>query len=187
MKIAVAGCGHVGLVTSACLANLGNDVICFDIDDERISNLRRGIMPFFEPELREIVELNSMQKRLMFTTDAQLAIENSDIIFIAVGTPPAESGEADTSAVFHVADSVARFINGHKTVVIKSTVPVGTAHKVKERLSGKMKKKHDFEVVSNPEFMKRGDAVRDFITPDRIVIGSEGKAGEPHHQPLQGS
>ncbi len=177
MKIAVIGTGYVGLVTGACLANLGNDVICVDIDDERISNLRRGILPFFEPGLREIVELNTSQKRLMFTTDSQLAIENSDVIFIAVGTPSDGGGRADLSAVFNVADNIARFINGYKVIVMKSTVPVGTSQRLKEHLAGKMKEKHGFDVVSNPEFLREGDAVQDFMMPDRIVIGTEnGKA-----------
>src|SRR3989338_5705180 len=110
MKISVVGTGYVGLVTGACLANLGNDVICVDIDDERISNLRRGVMPFFEPGLRELVELNSQQKRLMFTTDSELAIENSDIIFIAVGTPSDGNGKADLGAVFGAAEHIARFM-----------------------------------------------------------------------------
>ncbi|MBS3132540.1 UDP-glucose/GDP-mannose dehydrogenase family protein [Candidatus Woesearchaeota archaeon] len=179
MKISVVGTGYVGLVTGACLANLGNDVICVDIDDERISNLRRGVMPFFEPGLREIVETNTAQKRLMFTTDSQLAIENSEIIFIAVGTPSDSDGKADLSAVFQVADDIARFINGYKVVVMKSTVPVGTSHKLKERLKEKMKQKHEFDVVSNPEFLREGEAVQDFMVPDRIVIGADnGKAKE---------
>ncbi len=173
MKISVIGTGYVGLVTGACLANLGNDVICVDIDDERISNLRRGILPFFEPGLREIVELNNAQKRLMFTTDSQLAIENSDVIFIAVGTPSDGGGKADLSAVFSVADTIARFINGYKVIVMKSTVPVGTSHRLKEHLASKMKEKHGFDVVSNPEFLKEGDAVQDFMLPDRIVVGTD--------------
>ncbi len=179
MKISVIGTGYVGLVTGACLANLGNDVICVDIDDERISNLRRGILPFFEPGLREVVELNNAQKRLMFTTDSQLAIENSDVIFIAVGTPSDGDGKADLSAVFNVADTISRFINGYKVIVMKSTVPVGTSHRLKEHLVGKMKEKHGFDVVSNPEFLREGDAVQDFMMPDRIVIGTDnGKAKE---------
>jgi len=179
MKIAVVGTGYVGLVTGACLANLGNDVICVDIDDERISNLRRGIMPFFEPGLREIVETNIAQKRLMFTTDSQLAIENSDIIFIAVGTPSGNDGKADMSAVFQVADTIARFANGYKVIVMKSTVPVGTSHKLKEHLAEKMKEKHEFDVVSNPEFLREGEAVQDFTVPDRILVGTDnGKAKE---------
>ncbi len=179
MKIAVIGTGYVGLVTGACLANLGNDVICVDIDDERISNLRRGILPFFEPGLREIVELNNAQKRLMFTTDSQLAIENSEVIFIAVGTPSDGNGKADLSSVFNVADAIARFINGYRVIVMKSTVPVGTSHRLKEHLASKMKEKHGFDVVSNPEFLREGDAVQDFMMPDRIVIGTEnGRAKE---------
>ena len=171
MKIAVAGCGYVGLVTGACLANLGNDVICVDIDDERISNLRRGIMPFFEPELREIVEINSKQKRLMFTTDVQLTVENSDVIFITVGTPLDENGRSDTSSIFQFAESFAKFINGYKLLVVKSTVPIGTTHKLKDYLSEKIKNKQKFDVASNPEFLKEGEAVRDFLIPDRVVIG----------------
>jgi UDPglucose 6-dehydrogenase len=178
MKIAMMGTGYVGLVTGACLANLGNDVICVDIDEERIANLRRGIIPFFEPGLREVVEQNSAQKRLMFTTDAQLAIEHSDIIFIAVGTPSAEDGTADLSAVFGVAATIARFMNGPKTIVVKSTVPVGTNKKVKEAIQNALRKPAEFDVVSNPEFLREGDAVQDFMLPDRVVIGSENGKGK---------
>lgn len=170
MKIAMAGCGYVGLVTGACLANLGNDVICADVDDERISNLRSGIMPFFEPGLRELVELNVTQKRLMFTTDLQLAIENSDLIFIAVGTPSDGEGKADLSGVFNVADAIASFINGYKVVVMKSTVPVGTSKKLVEYMG--QKAKAEFDVVSNPEFLREGEAIKDFTVPDRIIIGT---------------
>src|SRR3989338_296363 len=177
MKISVVGTGYVGLVTGACLSNLGNDVICVDIDDERISNLRRGVMPFFEPGLRELVELNSAQKRLMFTTDSQLAVENSDVIFIAVGTPSGKDGKADLSAVFQVADAIARFMNGYKVVVMKSTVPVGTCRKLREYIASKVKGDASFDVVSNPEFLREGDAVQDFMMPDRVVIGvGDGRA-----------
>ena len=170
MKIALAGCGYVGLVTGACLANLGNDVICVDIDDELISNLRSGIMPFFEPGLRDLVEFNVTQKRLMFTTDLQLAIENSDIIFIVVGTPSDSEGKADLSGFFQVADAIARFINGYKVIVVKSTVPPGTSKKVQESIG--QKTNAEFDVVSNPEFLREGEAVKDFTVPDRIVIGT---------------
>ncbi|MBI2663996.1 UDP-glucose/GDP-mannose dehydrogenase family protein [Candidatus Woesearchaeota archaeon] len=173
MKISVIGTGYVGLVTGACLANIGNDVICVDIDDERISNLRRGVIPFYEPGLRELVEQNAAQKRLMFTTDSQLAIENSDVVFIAVGTPSDGNGKADTAAVFQVADTIARFINGKKIVVVKSTVPVGTCAKIKERLSAQIKGRFGFDVVSNPEFLREGEAIQDFMVPDRIVIGAD--------------
>lgn len=170
MKIALAGCGYMGLVTGACLANLGNDVICVDIDEKRISNLRSGIMPFFEPGLRDLVELNVAQKRLMFTTDLQLAIENSNLIFIAVGTHCDGGREADLSGVFQVADAIASFINGYKVIVVKSTVPVGTSTKLVERIG--QKAKTEFDVVSNPEFLRKGEAIKDFTVPDRIVIGT---------------
>ena len=170
MRLALVGCGYVGLVTGACLANLGNDVICVDIDEERVSNLRSGIMPFFEPGLRDLVELNVAQKRLMFTTDLQLAIENSDVIFIAVGTPSDNKGKADVSGVFKVADSIASFINGYKIVVMKSTAPVGTSKKLIELIG--QKAKAEFDVVCNPEFLREGEAIKDFTVPDRIVIGA---------------
>ncbi|MBI2137343.1 UDP-glucose/GDP-mannose dehydrogenase family protein [Candidatus Woesearchaeota archaeon] len=177
MKIAVIGTGYVGLVTGSCLSNLGNDVICVDIDDERISNLRRGVMPFFEPGLRELVELNSAQKRLMFTTDSQLAVENSDVIFIAVGTPSGKDGKADLGAVFQVADTIARFMNGYKVIVMKSTVPVGTCRKLREYVASRVKGDVSFDVVSNPEFLREGEAVQDFMMPDRVVIGvDDGRA-----------
>ncbi|MBI3036824.1 UDP-glucose/GDP-mannose dehydrogenase family protein [Candidatus Woesearchaeota archaeon] len=177
MKIAVIGCGYVGLVTGAGLANLGNDVICVDIDDEKISNLRKGIIPFFEPGLRDMVEMNLAQKRLMFTTDSELAIRNSDVIFIAVGTPSDGNGKADLSAVFAVADHIAKYIDAYKVVVVKSTVPVGTCHKIRDHMRQRMKQRVEFDVVSNPEFLREGEAVNDFMIPDRIVIGIDnGKA-----------
>ncbi|HLD96929.1 MAG TPA: UDP-glucose/GDP-mannose dehydrogenase family protein, partial [Candidatus Nanoarchaeia archaeon] len=177
MKIAVIGCGYVGLVTGASLANLGNDVICVDIDDEKIADLRKGIIPFFEPGLRDLVEMNLSQKRLMFTTDSELAIRNSDIVFVAVGTPSNADGKADLSAVFAVAEHIARYIDAYKVIVMKSTVPVGTCHKLRDLIRQKMKKPVEFDVVSNPEFLREGEAVNDFMIPDRIVIGVDnGKA-----------
>ena len=179
MKIAVIGCGYVGLVTGACLANLGNDVICVDIDDEKISSLRKGVIPFFEPGLRDMVEMNLAQKRLMFTTDSDLAIRNSEVIFIAVGTPSDGDGKADLSAVFAVADHIAKYMDSYKVVIVKSTVPVGTSNKIRDYIRQKMKKPADFDVVSNPEFLREGEAVNDFMMPDRIVIGVDnGKAKE---------
>lgn len=179
MKIAVVGAGYVGLVTGACLANLGNDVICVDIDDEKVSNLRKGIIPFFEPGLRDLVEMNLAQKRLMFTTDSELAIRNSEVIFIAVGTPSDGNGKADLSAVFAVADHIAKFIDAYKVVIVKSTVPVGTSHKIQGYIRQKLRKQVEFDVVSNPEFLREGEAVNDFMMPDRIVIGVDnGKAKE---------
>ncbi len=177
MKIAVVGAGYVGLVTGVCLANLGNDVICVDIDDEKIANLRKGVIPFFEPGLRDLVEMNLAQKRLMFTADSELAIRNSEVVFIAVGTPSGEDGKADLSAVFAVADHIAKYLDSYKVIIVKSTVPVGTVHKIRDHIKQKMKKQVDFDVVSNPEFLREGEAVNDFMIPDRIVIGIDnGKA-----------
>ena len=179
MKIAIAGCGYVGLVTGACLANLGNDVICVDIDDEKISNLRKGVIPFFESGLRDMVEMNLAQKRLMFTTDSELAIRNSEVIFIAVGTPSGNDGKADLSAVFAVAGHIAKYMDAYKVIIVKSTVPVGTCHKIRDHIKQKMKRQVEFDVVSNPEFLREGEAVNDFMIPDRIVIGADnGKAKE---------
>lgn len=177
MKIAVIGCGYVGLVTGACLANLGNDVICVDIDDEKISSLRKGVIPFFEPGLRDLVEMNLAQKRLMFTTDSELAIKNSEVIFIAVGTPSDYEGRADLSAIFAVAEQIARYMDSYNVIVVKSTVPVGTTYKLRDFIKQKMKKQVEFGVVSNPEFLREGEAVQDFMVPDRVVIGTDnGKA-----------
>ncbi len=177
MKIMLAGCGYVGLVTGACLANLGNDLICVDIDDEKISNLRKGIIPFFEPGLRDLVEMNLAQKRLMFTTDSELAIKNSEAIFVAVGTPSDDNGKADLSAVFAVAEHIAKYMDSYKVLIVKSTVPVGTTYKLRDFIRQKQKKSVDFDVVSNPEFLREGEAVNDFMVPDRVVIGVDnGKA-----------
>jgi UDPglucose 6-dehydrogenase len=173
MKIAVIGAGYVGLVTGSALANLGNDVICVDIDDERISNLRKGIIPFFEPGLRDMVEMNLNQKRLMFTTDFELAIKNSEVVFIAVGTPSDENGKADLSAVIAVSEQIARHIDDYKVIIMKSTVPIGTCLKMKEFIKQKLSKPVEFDVVSNPEFLREGEAVNDFAIPDRVVIGVE--------------
>ncbi len=179
MKIAIVGSGYVGLVTGACFSNLGNDVICVDVDDEKISNLRKGIVPFFEPGLRDMVEMNLAQKRLMFTTDAELAFKNSEVIFIAVGTPSGKDGSADLSSVFSVAEQIARYLDSYRVIIIKSTVPVGTCHKLKEFIRQKLKRPVEFDVVSNPEFLREGEAVNDFMIPDRIVVGIDnGKSRE---------
>ncbi|MBI2144044.1 UDP-glucose/GDP-mannose dehydrogenase family protein [Candidatus Woesearchaeota archaeon] len=171
MKIALMGAGYVGLVTGACLASLGNDVICVDIDDEKVSSLRKGMIPFFEPGLRDLVEMNQAQKRLMFTTDSELAIKNSEVIFIAVGTPSDKDGKADMSAVMAVAEHIAKYMDSPKVIVVKSTVPVGTGHKLRDFIRQKVRKPVEFDVVSNPEFLREGEAVNDFMVPDRVVIG----------------
>jgi UDPglucose 6-dehydrogenase len=171
MKIAVVGSGYVGLVLGACLAENGNEVTCVDKDAAKVRSLRRGIMPIYEPGLEEMVARNRAEKRLEFTTDLQRAVHNSSIVFIAVGTPQHEDGSADLSHVLSVAREIATVMNGYKVIVDKSTVPVGTAHQVRELIQRETS--HPFSVVSNPEFLKQGAAVEDFLKPDRVVIGVE--------------
>lgn len=169
MNIAVVGTGYVGLVTGACLAGSGNNVICVDIDEEKVEKLKKGEVYFFEPGLDEIVHVNTREKRLHFTTDIASAIGSSEIIFIAVGTPQSDNGAADISAVLQVAKSIGQNLNDYKIVVTKSTVPVGTTEKVREEICAISDV--DFDVASNPEFLKEGAAVEDFLKPDRVVIG----------------
>jgi UDPglucose 6-dehydrogenase len=171
MKIAVVGSGYVGLVLGACLAENGNDVTCIDKDASKVRSLRRGVMPIYEPGLEEMVKRNRAEKRLEFTTDLPRAVKAASIVFIAVGTPQHEDGSADLTHVLAVARDVARAMNGYKVIVDKSTVPVGTAQRVRELI--KSETKHPFSVVSNPEFLKQGAAVEDFLKPDRVVIGVE--------------
>ena len=171
MKIAVVGTGYVGLVAGACFAENGNDVVCVDSDEAKLRVLRRGKIPIFEPGLEEIVRRNRAEKRLIFTSQVSTAVRNSTIIFIAVGTPQGEDGSADLQHVLAVAREIARAMNGYKVVVDKSTVPVGTAEKVREAI--RRETTHPFSVVSNPEFLKQGAAVEDFMKPDRVVIGAE--------------
>jgi len=171
MKISVIGTGYVGLVTGTCLAESGNDVICMDIDEKKIAALNSGIVPIYEPGLEELVKRNVGHRRLVFTTDMSRATKSSDIIFIAVGTPPGEDGAADLKYVLAAARGIARYMNGYKVIINKSTVPVGTADKVKAALGNKARFK--FDVVSNPEFLKEGAAIEDFMKPDRIVIGTD--------------
>ncbi len=171
MKITVVGTGYVGLVAGACLADLGNEVICVDVDEKKISDLKKGKIPIYEPGLEEIVKKNFAEKRLTFTTDAKESIEEAKIIFIAVGTPQGENGEADLKYVFQVCETIGKNANEQKVIVDKSTVPVGTAKKVKEKVTEFSK--FPIDVVSNPEFLREGSAVKDFLEPDRVVIGSD--------------
>ncbi|HHL71773.1 MAG TPA: UDP-glucose/GDP-mannose dehydrogenase family protein [Bacteroidetes bacterium] len=170
MKIAVVGTGYVGLVAGTCFADSGNDVVCVDIDPAKIEMLNRGEIPIYEPGLNEMVEHNVREERLHFTTDIKSAVEKSEIIFIAVGTPPDEDGSADLKHVLAVAKDIGTYANSYKIIVNKSTVPVGTAEKVKEEISKHTN--HPFDVVSNPEFLKEGAAIDDFMRPDRVVIGT---------------
>ena len=176
MKIAVVGTGYVGLVAGACLAESGNDVICVDSDDAKVRTLRRGRMPFYEPGLEELVRRNRTEGRLIFTSTLPKAVRESAVVFIAVGTPPGEDGSADLKQVLTVARDIARAMNGYKVIVNKSTVPVGTSHRVREVV--RVETTHPFSVVSNPEFLKQGAAIEDFMKPDRVVIGAEDPRAE---------
>ena len=171
MKIAVIGTGYVGLVTGTCLAESGNHVICMDIDEGKIAMLNSGAVPIYEPGLEELVRRNTAHGRLIFTADMSMAVKRSEIIFIAVGTPPGEDGSADLKYVLGAAQEIGRHMNGYKVVVNKSTVPVGTGDKVRAAVSAKAKFR--FDVVSNPEFLKEGAAIEDFMKPDRVVIGAD--------------
>lgn len=170
MNITVIGTGYVGLVAGACLADMGNNVFCIDNNEDKINKLQKGIIPIYEPALEELVKANTIEKRLSFSTNLDYAVKNSDVCFIAVGTPQGEDGSCDLQYVLKVAEQIAKAMNGYKVIVDKSTVPVGTADKVKEII--KTNTTHPFDVVSNPEFLKQGNAVDDFLSPDRVVIGS---------------
>ncbi|RKY44534.1 MAG: UDP-glucose 6-dehydrogenase, partial [Candidatus Neomarinimicrobiota bacterium] len=172
-KIAMIGVGYVGLVSGTGLADFGNEVVCADIDEKKIDMLNNGQLPIYEPGLLELVEKNVDKGRLKFTTDVESAIRKSEVIFIAVPTPPMDDGEVDLSYVFDVVDRIASAINEFKVVVTKSTVPVGTGDEIKKRLLEKGVDRKLFEVVSNPEFLREGSAVNDFMRPDRVVIGTE--------------
>ena len=177
MRLAVVGTGYVGLVTGTCFADMGNDVWCVDIDHRKIDGLNNGIIPIFEPGLEEMVRRNAAAGRLRFTTGLAEALRGAQFAFIAVGTPPGEDGSADLRHVLGVAHEIGRLIDGHLVVVNKSTVPVHTAAKVRQAVQaelGKRRRKNiDFDVVSNPEFLKEGDAISDFMRPDRIVVGCD--------------
>lgn len=179
VKITIVGTGYVGLVTGTCLAEIGHEVLCIDIDEQKIKNLRKGIIPIYEPGLKELVIRNSKEGRLEFSTSIKEGVEFAEVIFSAVGTPPDKDHRADLSAVYAVAKSVGQHMTSYKVFVNKSTVPVGTNHRVAEILKEETKGNVKFDVVDNPEFLREGAAVQDFMNPDRIVVGTESKkAGE---------
>lgn len=176
MRITIIGTGYVGLVTGACLSDFGFDLTCCDIDQAKIHNLQNGIISIYEPRLKDFIERNVYYKRLKFTTDFKLAVKNSEILFIAVGTPMIEGGTADLSQVFMAAETIGKFLDGYRVVVVKSTVPTGTCRKVKSVILKELEGRgldHEFDVVSNPEFLREGSAIYDFMHPDRIVVGTE--------------
>ncbi len=181
MNLTVIGTGYVGLVTGACLADAGNNVFCLDLNEEKIKQLNEGKIPIFEPGLEAIVKRNEAAGRLRFSTDVAASVAHGELQLIAVGTPPGEDGSADLQHVLAAARAIGRHMKGYKVVVTKSTVPVGTADKVKQEIIAEMKKRaatgeksgSDFSVVSNPEFLKEGAAVEDFMRPDRVIVGSE--------------
>lgn len=176
MKIAIVGTGYVGLVTGTCFAEMGVDVICVDVDINKVARLQRGEIPIYEPGLEEMVYRNYRAGRLVFTTELTDVLDDVEIVFSAVGTPPDEDGSADLRYVLEVARTIGRNMKDYKLVVTKSTVPVGTANKVKTAIQAELDKRHvhiDFDIASNPEFLKEGDAVDDFMKPDRVVVGVE--------------
>lgn len=171
MKLAVIGTGYVGLVTGTCFAEMGNDVICVDKDESKVDTLKQGISPIYEPQLEALLDYNLTEGRLTFTSDLKTAVEESEIVFIAVGTPQADDGSADLTFVHTVAESIGKALNKKTVIAIKSTVPVGTCKIVEDIIAENTS--HPFTVVSNPEFLKQGDAVNDCMKPDRIIVGCD--------------
>ncbi len=173
MKISCIGCGYVGLVVGTCLADMGNEVICFDIDKGKINKLKKGIISIYEPGLQDMFDRNVKERRLCFSNDIKTTIRKSNVIFITVGTPPGQNHEADLFAVKSVSKQIGKNMNSYKVIVNKSTVPVGTAELVRKIIKRNQIGKFEYDVVSNPEFLREGEAVKDFTNPDRIVIGTD--------------
>jgi len=175
MKITIIGSGYVGLTVGTCLADMGNHLICVDVNKEKIENLKKGIVPIYEPGLKEMLFRNIKEKRIEFTTNIKKGIQKSDVIFIAVGTPPGMNHEADLTFVKEAAKDIGKYMNSYKVIVNKSTVPVGTADIVKKIIKENQETAIEFDVVSNPEFLREGEAIADFTIPDRIVVGVDSK------------
>jgi len=176
MRLTIFGSGYVGLVTGACMSEMGNHVVCYDIDDDKIARLNKGEIPIYEPGLEDYIERNVEAGRLEFTTDTEKAVDHGLFQFIAVGTPPDEDGSADLKHVLAVARAIGEHMDDYRVIIDKSTVPVGTADKVRAAVQGELNKRHssvEFDVVSNPEFLKEGAAIGDFMKPDRIVVGTD--------------
>ncbi len=171
MNVGVVGTGYVGLVTGTCLAEMGNDVVCIDIDKEKVNKMRNGIIPIYEPHLDNLFERNIKQGRLRFSTELKEAVDHADVIFLALPTPPDEDGSADLKYILGVADDLGKMMTNYKIIIDKSTVPVGTAEKVQSTIANNFS--GEFDVVSNPEFLREGFAVDDFMKPDRVVIGTD--------------
>lgn len=181
MKIGIIGTGYVGLVTGSCLADFGHFVTCMDINPDKIAVLQKGYSPIYEPELDDVLKRNIDAKRLSFTTDIQFLVENHEVIFIAVGTPPTEDGSADLTHVLDAASEIGQYMNDYKVIVTKSTVPIGTARNVTDKINSVLTNRNiaiEFDVVSNPEFLREGKAIQDFSHPDRIVIGTTSAKAE---------
>ncbi|MBZ4677297.1 MAG: UDP-glucose 6-dehydrogenase [Anaerophaga sp.] len=192
MNITIVGTGYVGLVTGTCFAELGSNVTCVDVDQHKIDNLKKGILPIYEPRLDSMIDKNVNAGRLQFTTKLEDTLENAEIVFIAVGTPPDEDGSADLKYVLEVAGTIGRNINKYLVVAVKSTVPVGTSRKVRETIEEELKRRGvdiEFDVASNPEFLKEGNAIEDFMKPDRVVIGVDSERARDVmtrlYQPIQ--
>ena len=181
MKIAIVGSGYVGLVTGTCFSEVGIEVTCMDVDQKKIENLKKGIIPIYEPGLEEMVHRNMKKDRLRFTTSIEEALEGSEVIFSAVGTPPDEDGSADLKYVLDVARSCGKYMKDYLLIVTKSTVPVGTARKIRQVVREELDKRKvtiEFDIASNPEFLKEGAAIDDFLRPDRIVVGLDSTRAE---------
>ena len=192
MNITIVGTGYVGLVTGTCFAELGSNVTCVDIDQQKVENLNKGIIPIYEPRLDSMIDKNVNAGRLRFSTKLEDTLDNSEIIFIAVGTPPDEDGSADLKYVLNVARTIGRNINKYLVIAVKSTVPVGTSRKVRETIEEELKNRDviiEFDVASNPEFLKEGNAIEDFMKPDRVVIGVDSEKAKDLmtrlYQPIQ--